>query len=178
MATFDIKVDSKEVQEKLAKLIDRTQHPKKFLEGLGDDIIERTERRFVISTGPDGVAWKPNSPATLRAFAHGLAKMGSYRTKSGALNAKGQQRLSSKKPLIVRGELNRQFDRSVISDALAVKANTAYASPNQFGAKTGRGNKVTLEARPFMPIKPDGTLYPQEEHLIIQALNDYLMDGL
>ncbi len=178
MATFDIKVDSKEVQEKLAKLIDRTQHQNTFLKGLGDDIIERTKRRFVTSTGPDGVAWKPNSLATLRAFANSLAKVGSNRAKSGALNAKGQQRLSSKKPLIATRELSRQFDRSVISGALTVRSNPIYAAPNQFGAKTGRGNKVTLEARPYMPIRPDGTLYPQEENLIIQALNDYLIDGL
>ena len=178
MAIFDIKVEDKAVQEKLAKLVDRTQHQNALLKVIGDDIIERTKRRFSTSTGPDGVAWRPNSQATLRAIAERLSKAASLRTKGGSLNSKGQQRLSSKKPLIDTRELSRQFDRSVIANSLIVRSNPSYAAPNQFGAKTGRGHKVTLPARQFMPIRADGTLYPQEESLIIQSLNDYLMDGL
>ena len=53
-----------------------------------------------------------------------------------------------------------------------------YAAIHQFGGKAGRGRKVTIPARPFLPVKSDGSIYPAEQAEIIKALNEYLTDGL
>ena len=49
-----------------------------------------------------------------------------------------------------------------------------YAAIQQFGGKAGRGHKVTIPARPFLPVRQDGSLYPQEQAEIIAAIKDML----
>lgn len=54
-------------------------------------------------------------------------------------------------------------------DYVMVGTNKEYAAIHQFGGKAGRGNKVTIPARPYMMI--------QDEDIddITAELNDYLM---
>lgn len=56
-------------------------------------------------------------------------------------------------------------------------ATAAYAAIHQFDGKAGRGHKVDIPARPYLPVKADGSLYPQEKELILRDLNSFLMDG-
>ena len=56
-----------------------------------------------------------------------------------------------------------------------------YAAIQQFGGKTGAKSwthGALIPARPFLPIRPDGTLYPDEQKTVLSALNEYLMDRL
>lgn len=176
MATFNLTVQDQEVQRLLDQLIERAGNPKAALAAIGDDIIERVKQRFATSTDPDGNPWKPNSPVTLAIFARGLGK--SYRKKSGSLNAKGERAVASKKLLIDTGELEREISSSVSGSTLIVKQSRLFAAIHQFGGQAGRGHKVTIPARPSMPVHQDGTLYQVEQRLIIDALNEFLMDGL
>ena len=57
-------------------------------------------------------------------------------------------------------------------------AASDYAAIQQFGGQAGRGHKVTIPARPFLPVRLDGTLYPQEQALVLDALNAFLAEGL
>lgn len=176
MATFDVTVQNQEVQRLLNAVIARAGNPKPALEAIGEDIVERIKQRFQTSTDPDGNPWKPNSPVTLALYASGLTK--GYKTKSGGLNARGEKKLAGKKPLIDTGELMRQVSRRVSGSTLTVTENPIYAAIQQFGGRAGRNYKVTIPARPSMPIRRDGSLYPSEKQLIIDALNDLLLDGI
>jgi phage virion morphogenesis protein len=175
MTSFTVIVQDQPVQDLLQRLAERAENLQPALQAIGDDIAERTKQRFGSSTGPDGVKWKDNAPATLGIVAARLGK--SYRKKGGDLNAAGERRLAAKKPLIGdSGDLRRQIVAQATADQVTVRATPVYAAIHQFGGKAGRGLKVDIPARPYLPVRQDGTLYPQESALIVEAINDLLLD--
>lgn len=176
MTTFTVTVQDREVLDALQALTKRMGNLKPALQAIGDDITERTKRRFETSTGPDGTAWAPNSDATLGIYSLRLGQ--SHRKKDGSLNKRGQARLAGKKPLIDTGELRRQIVPFASNSVLTVTATPAYAAIHQFGGQAGRGLKVKIPARPFLPIKSNGDLYPQEQALILDTLQSFLMDDM
>lgn len=179
MTAFTITVQDQAVRAVLKALSQRTQNLQPVLRTIGQGIIERTKRRFETSTAPDGTPWKPNSAATLAMLSARLSGKSGYVKKNGALNKKGLAAYGNKKPLIGESQdLRRQFVSLAAGNTLTITSTPKYAAIQQFGGKAGRGQKVTIPARPFLPIKPDGTLYPQEQYEVLTALNAYLMDGL
>lgn len=175
MIAFTITVDDTQVQKELTRLKDKVGNLSPVLRLIGEGIIERTKRRFETSTGPDGAPWKPNSAATMSLFSDRIGS--SKRKKDGSLNKSGQRILANKKPLIGdTRDLSRQFVPTVQANSLTITSTPEYAAIQQFGGKAGRGRKVTIPARPFLPIHPDGTLYPQDQQLVLDVINDYLLD--
>jgi phage gpG-like protein len=179
MTAFTIEVKDQGVQAALQALSARVNNMRPVLQTIGEGIVERTKRRFEASTGPDGVKWKDNSPTTLALLAGRLAGHKGKVKKDGSLNAAGQRAYANKKPLIGESQdLRRQFTLSVVNGTLTVGSTPVYAAIHQFGGKAGRGLKVTIPARPFLPVHKDGTLYPKDQAEILAALNSYLMQGL
>lgn len=182
MTTFTITVQDEQVRAALEALGDRVQNMQPVLQAIGEDIVERTKHRFETSTGPDGAKWQANSAATLAMLAARIAGKSSYRKKSGSLNKKGQAVLANKKPLIGEsGDLRRQIVARADAASVTIGATMKYAAIQQFGGKTGAKSWIpgaTIPARPFLPVKSDGSLYPQEQALILQEINEYLMDRL
>jgi phage virion morphogenesis protein len=177
MTTFTVTVQDTGVQAAIQALARRVNNMQPVLQSIGERIVERTKRRFDTSTGPDGVPWKTNSDATLDMLAARLGK--SYRTKAGGLNKKGAARVAGKKPLIGEsGDLRRQIVALSDASSVTVTASPVYAAIQQFGGKAGRGHKVTIPARPFLPVRQDGSLYPEEQAAILHDLNQYLAEGL
>lgn len=177
MTRYWIEVQDDAVLAALGRMQKRGEDMQPFLQGLGDDLVERTKHRFETSTGPDGVKWKDNSAVTLAMLSDRLGK--SYRKKDGSLNAKGDARIAGKKPLIGEsGDLRRQIVAVAASTDVTIKASPVYAAIHQFGGKAGRGLKVTIDARPYLPVRSDGSLYPAESAAVLESINDYLMDGL
>lgn len=177
MTSFTIEVKDESVQAALKALAARVNDMSAVLDTIGTGIIERTQRRFDTSTGPDGVAWKKNSATTLAMLSESIGRSKSNRKKDGSLNARGSRLLANKKPLIgPTGLLGKQFHSLVVDNTLTVSSPFVYSAIQQFGGKAGRGLKVTIPARPFLPIRQDGSLYPQEQAEILEALNNYLSD--
>ena len=183
MTAFTITVQDQEVKALLQKLQSKTQNMGPVLRTLGEQITERSKARFATSSAPDGTPWKPNSAATLVMLGERLlghrnkkgARSYVYSKQGGLLNGKGLDRMVNKKPLIGEsGDLRRQIVWNVSGNDLTVSATMAYSAIQQFGGKAGRGHKVTIPARPYLPIRPDGTLYPQEQTLVLAAINDFL----
>ena len=179
MTFFTITVQDQGVQDALKLLSARVQDMTPVLDNIGVAMIERTKRRFETGTDPEGNAWKPNSATTLAMLAERLAGKSSYRKKNGDRNAKGNLALANKKPLIGEsGDLRREIHSLVSGNSLTVSSVMIYSAIQQFGGQAGRGLKVTIPARPFLPIRLDGTLYPEEQADILEAINEYLMAGL
>ena len=191
---FTIEVRDQEVRDALNALGARVTNPRPFLQAIGEDIMERTKRRFETGTDPAGRRWQPNAQATILAmldqrsgayayFSHvgskktGVTRVGDkkgYYTKGGNINAREQRALLAKKVLVETGSLARQFHVAATRDSVSVGNSMAYAAIHQFGGKAGRGKKVTIPARPFLPVTPGGDLYPAEQRLILDQLNDWL----
>jgi phage virion morphogenesis protein len=177
MTGFTLTVKDEGVRTALNALAARVNNMPAVLDTIGVGIIERTQRRFETSTGPDGIAWKANSATTLAMLSASIGASKSNRKKDGSLNAKGSRMLANKKPLINTGDLMRQFQKDVINHTLIVSNTMLYAAIHQFGGKAGRGLKVTIPARPYLPIRSDGTLYPDDQVEILKAINQYLASG-
>lgn len=178
MTAFTIEVKDAPVQAALKALAARVNNTNPVLQTIGERIVERTKRRFETSTGPDGVKWKDNSAATKALLTGRLSGQRSKVKKDGSLNAAGLRAYFNKKPLIGESQdLRRQFKISARNGALTVGSTPEYAAIQQFGGKAGRGRKVTIPARPFLPVRPDGSLYPQEQSEILDAINAYLAEG-
>ncbi|MEY4977941.1 MAG: hypothetical protein RLZZ352_211 [Pseudomonadota bacterium] len=175
MTSFTIEIKDQQVLDALAQLSQRLGNLRPVLQAIGSDITERTKRRFETSTAPDGTPWKPNSAATLAMLAARIGGQKSKRKKDGTLNAAGQRALGNKRPLVGEsGDLRRQIVPSVSGNTLTVVSTPVYAAIQQFGGPAGRGRKVNIPARPFLPVRPDGTLYPDEQRLVLDALQDFL----
>ncbi len=178
MTTFTIEVKDTQVRDLLTKLAGRAGGLRPVLAVIGEGIMERAKRRFETSTGPDGVKWKDNSPATLAMLRARLSGQKSKVKKDGSLNRAGERAYANKKPLIDSGELRRQFTYKATGNSVTVINTMGYAAIQQFGGKAGRGKKVTIPARPFLPVRQNGTLYPADQAEVIAALNHFLMEGL
>lgn len=167
-----IQVQDNGVHAALQALAQRLGNLSPILKTIGEDLMERTKERFGTSTGPDGQRWKPNARATIEAF---LDARGGFGKKG--INKKGQGLAMGKKPLIASGLLANSFNVKLAADGRGVSVNTNWraaeikggAAVHQFGSLNGR-----IPARPFFPIKSDGSLYPQEQSKILDALNAYL----
>ncbi len=179
MTAFTIDVQDQPIKALFKALAERTGNIDSALLTIGAGIIERTKHRFETSTAPDGSPWKPNSAATIAILTRRLSGQNSKTLKGGSLNKEGLAALANKKPLIGESQhLRSQFVAIAASGTLTITSTPQYAAIQQFGGKAGRGHKVTIPARPFLPIRPDGTLYPTEQATILDALNHYLTDGL
>lgn len=181
MTAFTVDVIDQQARAALKTLITRVQHPAAVLHTFAEGITERTKHRFDTGKGPDGVAWKPNSDATLAMLSARLAGSKSNRKKDGSLNAKGSRALASKKVLVDSGFLRQQIVPSSTATSLSVTATALYAAMQQWGGTTAPNSMIpgkVIPARPFLPIYQDGTLYPQERDLILGEFNAYLMEGL
>ena len=175
MASIRSEVNDQAVRHALAALAQRVQNMRPHLMAIGEDITERAKQRFATSTGPDGQRWAPNGTAVLMAAITRIGKSG--RKKDGSLNAKGLKTASSKKPLIGPShDLERQIFPAVQGNSLTVTSSPVYAAIQQFGGKKSEFPHLwgDIPARPFMPIRPDGSLYPAEQALILEQINEYL----
>jgi phage gpG-like protein len=92
------------------------------------------------------------------------------------INRKGQTLATAKRPLIgLSKSLMSQFHMHAVAHSVTVSNTMIYAAIQQFGGQAGRGKKVRIPARPFLPVRLDGSLYPQEQAKILELLNGYLM---
>ena len=175
--TLSIQVSDEGFTTGLQRLIERGGDTGTLTFLIGQGIEERIDARFASSTGPDGQRWKDNRPATLAREALRLALSKGNRRKDGSLNKRGTERLAAKKPLIGEtGTLRDQIAALPDSAGVTVTAGaTVYAAIQQFGGTRAEFPHLwgDIRARPFMPVTPDGDLYPTEAEAIMADLNDF-----
>ncbi len=95
---------------------------------IGEMLMTATDQRFVTETDPDGGAWTPLAPATVKR----KAKAGH----EGMLQWSGR----------LRGSITRQVE----SDSVTVGTNVAYAAAQQFGADITRRAQSRRVLRRFV----------------------------
>ncbi|HAF00392.1 MAG TPA: hypothetical protein DCG63_03770 [Methylophilaceae bacterium] len=175
MNTFTIEVQDTEVRALLKRLHATSVNMQPIYQDIGEGIMERTKQRFSTGIGPDGIKWLPNAQATYAILANRLGK--SSLGKDGRVNKKGASKLANKKPLIGEtGNLARQFHVLSTNHSVTIGNSMIYAAIQQFGGQAGRNKKVTIPARPFLPVMINGQLYPQEQQSILNTLNAHLDD--
>lgn len=192
-----IEVSSGPLRTLLNQLRDKVENMEPLLRATGEDVVEGIKERFGTATAPDGTPWQKNSPATMAAYimarggtAGATAKnspvtMAAYVMTRGGKSmttaktiAKGAKLGASKRPLQgLSGSLAQQFFYDVKGgNELTIYSSMQYAWMQHFGGSKSQFPNLwgDIPARPFFPIRPDGTLYPLEEVKIVDRLRQYL----
>ncbi len=119
---------------------------------IGGMLVASTTQRFVDGKGPDGVPWEPLAESTRLARIGGSKKS---RKKDGSFRAGALRVLGNVKVLVDRGHLRDSITYQASADEVAVGTNRVYGAIHQFGGQAGRGQTVTIPARPFLGISAD-----------------------
>ena len=85
----------------------------------------------------------------------------------------------SKKPLIGHsGDLCRQFHVSTTPTSVTIGNSMVYAAIQQFGGTKVQFPRLwgNIPARPFLPVKQSGELYPADQAKILEMLRSYLAE--
>lgn len=173
MTAFDVTIRDAAAQAVLDQLAQRATNLRPALLEIGEDLTAITKDAFKTSTSPWGERWAPNTEATI--LAH-LAKFsGSYSKRTGRITAAGSRRTINKKPLIGETrELSSEIEPQVDGNTLIVSNLMPYAAIQNFGGLAGRGKKVEIPARPFMPGDENGSLAPVAQAAVMEVLERYL----
>lgn len=173
MTTFSIVGNDAAVLAALRQLRGRLDDMSPALKEIGEDLTAIAKQTFSTSTSPWGNRWAPNAEATI--LAH-LAKFsGSYSKRTGRLTAAGSRRTINKKPLI--GEtrmLSTDIFPDVEGNTLTIGSPFPWAAIQNLGGMAGRGKKIRIPARPFMPIDELGNIAPIAQTAVMDVLERYL----
>lgn len=176
MTTFTVEVKDEGVQSLLQTLQKRMGNLQPAFSALGGDMESRVKQRFDAQSAPDGTPWERLSDTTMALYVRGFSQ-GHFK-KSGDLNKRGASKLASKKKLIGKtGDLSRQIGFTATPESLTLYSTPVYAAMQHFGGITASNSMIPgrrIPARPFMPVKADGSLYPEEQRLLITALEEFL----
>lgn len=139
-----IDVADTEVRRALDDLARRAADPAPALMAIGEELYTITRRAFGASADPWGRPWKP--------------------TKRG------------NKPLIGAGRFlsGPSLSYHLEGDSVVMGSSAVYAAIHQFGGQAGRGRKVTIPARPFLPVDRAGGLAPAARDAVIDIVREYL----
>ncbi len=119
--------------------------------------------------------WQALSEATLHARLGGTK---AYK-KDGTLTAKAQRIKSGGIRILQNsGALASSITTDYDDNHAIIGSNLAYAAIHQFGGDAGRGRKVAIPARPYLPITADGQLQAEAEEAILDTVLHHLQSAI
>ncbi len=145
------------IQEALKRAKSHIKDTTPLMAKLSNHLYNITEKSFETQTSPDGIPW---SPIKFR-----------------------KNDKSPDKILFDSGDMQDTFTRYSTKDEAgvglnALSGNFPYPLTHQFGTNNAWGRGITVDARPFMPIKIDGKLYDDTNKELEQITEDYMKDSI
>lgn len=168
---FDVEIKNN-VSAYLQRLVAEGRNLTPLMRMLAGTMETETERNFDAQGRP---RWLGLSRATLEArvnrAAKKLGKRG-YRkdgriSKSAAVSAKILQDTGN-----LAGSINTAYGR----DFAVIGSNLPYAAIHQLGGEAGRGKKVRIPARPYLPATAEGALQPEAETAMLRDIDRWLQN--
>ena len=158
----EITVEAGDVLAAFNRLQTAARDTTPLMRAMSTELLSQTERNFALQGRPQ---WLDLAPSTIR-----------QRIKQGKWPGKILQRSP--------GGLAASVFAEAGPDWALVGVGKKYAAIHQFGGQAGRGHKVTITARPFLPIIGNGesaVLAPYAEQsiraIIDAAMSKWLGDG-
>ena len=130
---IEIKIDDKEIQQLLKKLIAKAENLRPLMKNIAGIMMDSVEENFEKEGRPE--KWEALKPSTIK-----------QRTKKGYYPGKILQ---------MRGELAASITSTYNDNSSTVGTNKVYAAIHQFGGDTGKNKKVKILARPYLSIMED-----------------------
>ena len=192
-----IEVHDQAVRAALGALQARVSNLRPLLGDIGEAIIQRAKARFDSSRAPDGSTWAPKqqadgrktlvgpsgdlrrqiiSGATAQAVVvQATAKYAAIHQFGGSIERPAYSRL-------VRHRTNAKGDllRSAIIKNAAGQARGLVFAKNSHKRVKERwfevsAHRIKIPARPYLPVRADGSLYPAEQAEILAQINAWLV---
>jgi phage gpG-like protein len=190
-----IQVNDAAVQAALRQLGERMGDAGPALRDIGEDIVQRTKARFGTGTGPGGERWQakrvPDGRPTLVGPTGNLRRQIVWSVSGSTLTVQATmayaaihqfggsiqrpaRRVEVRHRTDARGELLRR--KGLMNDRALVfaKASHKRVRTRWFDAPA---YEVKMPARPFLPLRADGTLYPAEQRELLEALARWIDPG-
>ncbi|ACA57673.1 phage virion morphogenesis protein [Pseudomonas aeruginosa] len=150
---IELELVDREVQERLAALYAAVTDTLPLMRGIAAELLAETEFAFM----DEGPGWPQLSPVTVAARA-----------------AKGR---GAHPILQVTNALARSITTRADRDQAQIGSNLTYAAIQQLGGQAGRGRKVTIPARPYLPVLRNGQLKPSARDAVLDVLLAALSQG-
>ena len=152
-----IQIDSRQLQNALANLELAGRDLRPALNAIAMELVSQTEANLAAEGRPK---WEPLAASTI-----------AQREKHGTWPGKILQ--------VSSGGLAADISTEVGSTFVRVGSGKEYAAIHQLGGEAGRGRKVHIPARPFLPFtgEPDsgsGKLQPEAEEAILDIVLGHL----
>jgi len=141
----NITIDDAEVKAKLAKLSGLMKALRPVMLEIGNMLRNETELSFENEKTPWGAKWEPLSAVTIARKGHS-------------------------KILTDSTQLSGSFIVKADNDSATVGTNKVYAAIHNFGGNAGKGKKIKIPARQYLPADKAGRLEPGVERAIISYL--------
>ena len=186
-----ITVESAAVEAALDRLARAARDLRPAMRDIGGLLEKETDDNFRAQGRPH---WKPLSQATILNRLMGKTKDGKSKGIASVLRKDGDLRPAARRKLegglailqdtgALRSSIRVYSDSDSVTIGAArvkTKAGTTmeYAAIHQFGGMAGRGKKVRIPARPFIPVDRDGNLSPEAERGVLAAIYDHLAESV
>ncbi len=151
-----------QVSAKLAEIQSRLHNPEPLLAGIAAELLSLTEDAFEQEGEVGGEKWQTLSASTIR-----------QREKKGHWPGKKLQRSP--------GGLAPSVQPFHDANRTGLTVSKPYAAIQQLGGKAGRGHKVTIPARGYMPMRKEGSdleLTPTARSVLLEMMADFVEAGL
>lgn len=132
-----------EVQAVLQRLRNFGTNVRPLLAEAGNIIANATEQAFE----DEGPGWRPLAVRTYH-----MSYRGKTHTQRGKVTRGFERYLANRAILQKSGRLRNSITVRATNTEVTVGTNLPYAAIHQFGGKAGRGRKVKIAARPYLPI--------------------------
>ena len=143
---IEIKVDDKEIQQLLKRLISKTENLRPLMKNIAGIMLDSVEENFEKEGRP--YKWQGLAKPTIK-----------QRTKKGYWPGRILQ---------VRGELAASITSKYDENSAVVGTNKVYAAIHQLGGEAGRNKNVKIPARPYLKLSED------DINQILEVTKDYL----
>lgn len=158
MAGVTIRIEDDALRTALASLSARLGNMQDVMDDIGSRLVGLARIGFTQQQAPEGTSWKPLTASTI------LARQKRGKWPGPILRVSGS----------LFSSLNWKAGPTSVEIGAGWGQSGPYAAIHQFGGQAGRGHKVTIPARPYLPMSPLPDAYLQS---CLDAISQGLMGG-
>ena len=144
-----ISIDSQNFERDMAQLLHNVENRRPITASLATELLSMTEDNFA-SESWGGQAWKQSQRAQ--------REQGKTLQKSGQLAA--------------------SLSTQSTNDFARIGTNKPYSAIHHIGGQAGRNHKVSIPARPYLPINSSGNLQSGGEKRLLDIIKQSLARGI
>lgn len=146
---IELHLDDSDLQRGLGRLLSNARNPAPMMKGIAEELHNATKDNF------HNEAWGSSR----------------WPKSKAAAERKG-------KTLYDTGELYDSITTKTGPRFARIGSNMKYAAIHHMGGQAGRGRKLTLPARPYLPVRGDGKLQPKLETNLLEIALECLKKGV